>query len=368
MAMKALNIVVMLVFILIFASKAVKAAFCCFAERAAWSDGERHNLTYIEKNGPGLELITGDTGYVREGIFVTPIVTVDETFSRLVASWNILTPDDTYAVIEAKVKVKGDNWSDWYTMGTWGTGIDSASKSCPPQKETRFFAVDIDTFVITHPAGADQYQLKITLVSPAGDKTPYLYRVGAVAYKDARSEKVSTKLSTVEKELPVPMKSQMDEDDAIKNVVCSPTCLAMVLSYWGHDEPVASVARNVFDNGARIYGNWSFNVAYAGSLGYKSYVDHYADLEGIKLQILRGVPVIASIRFKEGELTNAPIKSSNGHLVLVRGFKTVDGIEYVIVNDPAAKGELVRREYPAREFEKVWRGIVYITEPKSDEN
>ncbi len=368
MAVKTLNIVVMLVFILMLASKAVKAAFTCFADQAEWSDGERHNLTYTEKNGPGLKLVNVDNGYAKEGIFVTPIIAVDETFNRLVASWNVLTPDDTYAVVEAKVKIKGDNWSDWYTMGTWGTGIESASKSYPSQNEAGFFAVDIDTFVITHPAGADQYQLKISLVSPTGNKTPYLYRLGAVAYKDVGSKKVLTKFFTVEKELSVPMKSQMDEDDAIKSVVCSPTCLAMVFSYWGHDEPVASVARNVFDNGAKIYGNWSFNVAYAGSLGYKSHVDYYADIEGIKLQILKGVPVIASIRFKEGELTNAPIKSSNGHLVLVRGFKTVAGIEYVIVNDPAAKGDSVRREYSVREFEKVWRGIVYIIEPKTDEN
>jgi hypothetical protein len=131
---------------------------------------------------------------------------------------------------------------------------------------------------------------------------------------------------------------------------CSPTSLAMVLGYYGalptpssypwvpagHLDPwVDAVARGVYDHGYDGTGNWPFNTAYAASrlVGGSAFVARLRDLSEAERFVAAGIPVVASIAFGRGELTGAPISSSNGHLLVIVGF-TADGD--VVVNDPAA--------------------------------
>ena len=78
--------------------------------------------------------------------------------------------------------------------------------------------------------------------------------------------------------------------------------------------------------------------------------------------IRHGTALIASIAFGPGELDGAPLTSSPGHLLVIRGF-TRHG--RVIVNDPAADhARGVRRVYKRGQFENAWLpttgGTVYI--------
>ena len=74
----------------------------------------------------------------------------------------------------------------------------------------------------------------------------------------------------------------------------------------------------------------------------------------------RGLPIVASVRFGPGELTNAPLADTTGHLVVITGL---DGDE-VLVNDPAAPTvDSVARRYRRHEFARVWldrSGVGYI--------
>jgi peptidase C39-like protein len=68
------------------------------------------------------------------------------------------------------------------------------------------------------------------------------------------------------------------------------------------------------------------------------------------------------VKFAKGELTGAPISSTNGHLLVIVGF-TADGD--VIVNDPAApRSRTVVRTYDRGQFENAWLprsgGLVYV--------
>ncbi len=81
--------------------------------------------------------------------------------------------------------------------------------------------------------------------------------------------------------------------------------------------------------------------------------------------IAAGVPVIVSLAFEAGELAGAPIESSNGHLIVVRGF---DPAGDVIVNDPAGRSASdVRRVYARRSLESLWLrssgGTAYLIHP-----
>jgi hypothetical protein len=64
-----------------------------------------------------------------------------------------------------------------------------------------------------------------------------------------------------------------------------------------------------------------------------------------------GVPLVASVRFEEGELAGAPIRRSGGHLILLCGYRG----DVAVVNDPAAPSDAeVRREYAVGDLECVW--------------
>jgi hypothetical protein len=86
----------------------------------------------------------------------------------------------------------------------------------------------------------------------------------------------------------------------------------------------------------------------------------------VEREIAAGRPVILSHRWELGDLENAPVSRSNGHLIVVVGF-TKDGD--VVVNDPAAKvAGAVRRVYKRHELFRTWQirgeGIAYLMHPR----
>ncbi|HZI02630.1 MAG TPA: peptidase C39 family protein, partial [Archangium sp.] len=70
----------------------------------------------------------------------------------------------------------------------------------------------------------------------------------------------------------------------------------------------------------------------------------------------------------EGKLTGSPVRSSDGHLLVVKGF-TPQGD--VICNDPAFRGnEAVEVTYKREELWRAWRhsrGAAYVLWPSGTE-
>ena len=83
----------------------------------------------------------------------------------------------------------------------------------------------------------------------------------------------------------------------------------------------------------RAPGNWPFNTAYAANYSLDTFVTRLDSLRDAEAYIRAGIPLVASVAFGRGQLTGAPISSTPGHLLVIRGF-TAAG--QVIVNDPAA--------------------------------
>ncbi len=95
-------------------------------------------------------------------------------------------------------------------------------------------------------------------------------------------------------------------------------------------------------------GNWPFNTMYAPSLGFDASVRRFGSLKEVERCVAAGVPVVASTAWKRGELSEASIPRSEGHLLVIRGFDTSGN---VIVNDPAGRDDsCVRRVYRRDEF------------------
>jgi hypothetical protein len=114
------------------------------------------------------------------------------------------------------------------------------------------------------------------------------------------------------------------------------------------------------------HGNWPFNTAYAATFDYEGYIARLTSLAKAEEFIAAGVPVIISIAWKKGELTNSGVDSTNGHLVVLVGFDS-DG--NLLVNDPASPSDsTVQHTYLRSEFEPLWLkasgGTVYLIYPE----
>lgn len=143
---------------------------------------------------------------------------------------------------------------------------------------------------------------------------------------------------------------------------CSPTSLSMLNAYFGFDRSIADTARAVFDRAYNGTGNWSFNVAFSGSLGLRAAVVYLENLDHAQRLIEAGIPIALSYSWKGGELPGAPLEHSDGHLAVLCGF-TADGD--CAMNDPAAPN--VRIIYPRESLERVWqrnRGIAFAVAPE----
>ena len=139
----------------------------------------------------------------------------------------------------------------------------------------------------------------------------------------------------------------------------------MALNALGYPTPLAPFLQDVFDQSAAIYGNWTFNTAAAGMRGAQAFVRRFSSLEELKDFVTPDSYLAASISYGRGRLDGAPMESTAGHLVLVRGW----GKQKVLVADPAAATkETVLRAYDARQFAEAWllnkKGAAYIVRRK----
>jgi hypothetical protein len=146
------------------------------------------------------------------------------------------------------------------------------------------------------------------------------------------------------------------------------------MAYWADqlgvpslNHPVPDVAAGTYDPVYRGHGNWPFNTAYAARDGLVGYVSRFSSLVQVERWIEAGVPVVASLAWDPGELANAPVGSTNGHLLVIVGFSEAGD---VVVNDPAGdprRGQAVRRTYRRGQFETLWLarsgGTVYLIHP-----
>lgn len=162
--------------------------------------------------------------------------------------------------------------------------------------------------------------------------------------------------------LPVPFRSQRTSRPELAGRLCSPTSLSMVLAYQGLDLPVLSVAQTAYDTHHDVYGNWTRNIQAAYSLGRPGLLVRFDSWPNVFSVLRAGFPIVVSIRVEPGQLRGAPFKSTEGHLIVVRGY-TAEGD--LLVSDPSVstpeKGELVYRQ---DDMTQVWfknaHGTAYV--------
>lgn len=302
-----------------------------------------------------------------------PLTPTGFGFTRAVPSWNALTPPGTWVEVEARAQVAG-RLTRFYNLGVWaqdGSTVERHSVDAQRDDDAR---VAVDTLILADavpPADAVQLRVRLFSARPA-EATPTL-TLAAVTASTTQQRPASPSAGDPTrwgKVLEVPTCSQRAYPDG-GEVWCSPTSTAMVLGYWSKDNgpcearvraAVAGVYDWVFDG----HGNWPFNTAYAAvAAGLEGYVTRLPSLAAAEAWIAAGVPLVVSYSWTEGQLPNAPVSSSEGHLGVLVGF---DASGNPVLNDPAGAtdGE-VRRTYPRADFEGLWLdhsgGTAYVLHP-----
>ncbi len=311
----------------------------------------------------GLKPVSFEEGLFKtnlsSSVFLSRIISSPIPFDELVGSWNAEVPAGNTLQMEARVQMD-NRWTPWFVLGAQKGPLFYSHKN---KKKSALAFVDIDTLKVKKSVHVFQYRILFSSL-----RAPTILKFIAVNVSNpegAHQKPMPFKPGPWVRELPVQARSQMEEEKKYRRNVCSPTSLGMVLDYWKIPLKTAKIAEAVRDQTTLNFGDWTFNVAFAGSFNLLSYVSRFNDLADVEKEIANGRPVIASVSFKAGELPKAPIKKTAGHLLVITGF-TKKGD--VIVNDPAApNASLVRRVYPRAAFDKAWRinkrGLVYLVSP-----
>ncbi|MDQ6675255.1 MAG: C39 family peptidase [Chloroflexota bacterium] len=352
--------------------------FTRFASAEAFGSGA---LSGTRVEGASLALAPGQVS----GAWVSPTVTPGFGFTRLVASWNADTPGASRLRVEAQVTTATGATSDWYVLGVWAVDDQALRRTSINDQADAFGRVDTDTLR----ASAEpfvSYRLRARLERSSGDEpSPSVRLLGAeVSDFSFSAAPTSTPLTSDPVELAVPGLSQEVHAHQYPQwggggeAWCSPTSTQMVIAFWGRgpaaddlawvdpgyaDPSVDFAARSTYDAAYRGTGNWPFNAAYAARWGLEAFVTQLRSLAEAERFVRAGIPLVASIASRPGELDGFLFAGgTNGHLVVIVGF---DGSGNPIVNDPAAwSNASVRRIYDRGQFERVWlrgsSGTVYV--------
>jgi hypothetical protein len=309
--------------------------------------GVLENLDYVNNS-----LVLRDNQI--QGSVTTPIYEAP-LFSTIVASWNALTDSNNNIELMVRVRVDGA-WSNYFSYRAWSKNKINYTIDTKDQ----LARISIDMIDILDGKYADAFQIKVFLRRDNLEISSPILKMFSVAL-DLKDESTFVCEDDYYQLVDIPKITQMDEPE-IGNIICSPTSTTMMLNYLGIDITKGDFARMARDNRrSTIYGNWTYNVAAAGELGVNAYVAKIT-MEELKAFIASNQAVVVSIRSTNSNpLTGAPQQYPSGHLMVVKGFTIIDGVEYVVVNDPADPNvENVEHLYRVNELNNTWKGYSYI--------
>ncbi len=309
--------------------------------------------------------------------YTTPVREVTGGFTSAIASWNLSTSHGQWIAVQMRARV-GGRWTRWYEMGHWSADLDGGHRHSIDKQDDADGRVDTDTLNLKRVADAVQVRAQ---THAGSDGVLPVLRMLAVSTdrEDIAAPTASTAdVAAWGRDIDVPQLTQRvgKQGGAFGGggpSWCSPTSVAMVLGYWAartrHPEWVADVpsaAKSTYDPVYDGCGNWPFNIAYASQHGLRGWVDRFGSLANVERLVADGIPVIASIKVAPGELAGTPYPSTDGHLLVIRGFTSKGD---VIVNDPDGEVGAIRRVYDRAQFFHCWqrgsRGAVYLIAPPS---
>ncbi|WP_259275942.1 peptidase C39 family protein [Micromonospora chalcea] len=356
-------------------------------------DGAPGRLTHTDPH-------SGTTAEYAAGTWTSPVTPLDFTAVELVPSWTAHTPAGCWLRVELRGWAGDAASTGWYELGHWAADDSAVHRASVPGQADDRARVAADTLRVTG-ATVTGWQVRVTLLRrlDAADG-PALRTIGVVASTDppdvghragartgAGAEAGADAGGARGRVLDVPRYAQRLHATGETrwggggDSWCSPTCVSMVLDFWGAGPTpdryawvtppgprprVVHAARHCYDHAYAGAGNWPFNTAYAATHGVDAFVTRLRSLAEAELFVAAGIPLIVSAAFTAGQVPGLDY-DTRGHLTVLVGF-TADGDP--VLNDPyAPDDERVRRTVPRAPFESAWQagsgGIVYVLRPES---
>jgi hypothetical protein len=322
-----------------------------------------------EREAPGID----DDRHARVAVLSPAVDAAGAT--EIIPSWGADTPPWTWIEVQLRARSNGA-WGRWFRVAAWDTALSDTHRTSFEAQRGDDGELATDTLVLAAPA--DAAQARVLLCAEPGADMPDLESLALCLTRGltrglAAPAPSPFTLHPSSVSLPL-LLSQFSYDP--RSPWCSPTSLAMALAYWRERTGDARLAPftsaacvpevavpQIYDPGWGGTGNWSFNAAFAASLGLTAYVTRLHSLAQIARWTAAGVPVIVSAAWEEGEIDGAPGRTS-GHLTVVRGFAG----ERALMAEPAVcLPDPVERSYDAAQLHRSWQraasGTVYIVHP-----
>ncbi|OHX39637.1 MULTISPECIES: C39 family peptidase [Cytobacillus] len=327
---------------------------------------DKVNAIYIKKSSEeykGLQYYVGECITERFNI----------EFNELILSWQAHAPANTWIEFYVRPYLDGidEKWNKWYSLGLWSESNSPFPRRSFGKQIDSIGEVDIDTLILK--TIGKSFQIMIRLCSLDQSITPVLFSLCASAIiRNSNNFNESNTIIKNSKYLNVPPLSQLKY--LAGELLCSPTSLSMVLNYWykktgeeKYRKGVHQITKGVWDKATNRAGNWSFNTAYVASLGLEAKLIRLSSMSYIQKLLDLDIPCIISIAYQKGELLDAPLESTTGHLIVVNGYS---GSSIIHANDPAAVFNRVQRQYNCAQLESAWLngsgGLTYLIYPKQD--
>jgi hypothetical protein len=225
------------------------------------------------------------------------------------------------------------------------------------------FNTAIGAFFIKQDVHHLQVRLRVS-TSDAGAITEAPSLISISMSSNARHQAPTVVANFPPVDIPIPARSQTVELEPLRDRICAPTSVSMVMEHFGVSAKTAAVAAQAYHAATDRYGVWQENIRAASRWGFLGYTWRFPSWSAAQALIRQGTPIIASLKYEAGHLENAPLEQTDGHLVTVRGFDDAT----VKVNDPAGEGcANVFREYRRDQFEAAWikpGGVGLVLFPK----
>lgn len=305
-------------------------------------------LTYFHRPSRGYTFSADGENHTILSPVLEPVV----PFSSFVMSVNYNPRPNSWLLTEVQVR-QGETWSPFFKLAFYSEKLNHSFElqTCAAGEVHvdvlhLFAAANAYRFLLTVHGDADVPAVSVCLTDPEAE-LPDCADMLPAGKRHIQVEPIS------QMELPI--------EPLERERVCSPTSLCMAMRALGVQADPLETAHAVYDDRARIYGNWTLNTAYACRCGLDSCVTRFHRLAQLEDFISKDSLVLASIAYKGGELTNAAVHKTQGHLVLICGWEKGQ----IYVADPAAAQQAdVLRAYDAQEFARAWlqnkRGIAYL--------
>ncbi len=297
------------------------------------------------------------------GKFTSTPVQAELPFHEVLPSWNIELDEKAQGYrIALRVAGQNDKWSPWFYLGSGGIAVERVARKTT--QSAAWGEVHTDFLVLRKAATQFQYRVELESTREASavpaqratlrrffvsysntSEDPELYR----EFKSASLPELPRR----EINIPIPYRSQRDVAvKKLRNQICCPTCVSMILAANGIEKPTLQVAAEALCRETDTYGVWPRASQIAAMNGMDAWVQRLRTHAEVKSMLASGQPVMASIRVNKGDWAHKTYTQSKGHLILLRGIR-MNG-DY-IVNDPFATGPTgAEIDYSEKDMEKVW--------------